>query len=79
MTGQPYMMREIDRWCDRIRRYGNFTSPYESGQYARAWRKQVELPSAAFAWGQVSNVAWFVENGTRNDDGSVRMEAALCP
>lgn len=78
MLGQSFMIREMDRRGDRVRRLGIFTSPYLTGEYSRSWHKVSGVNATGAAFSKVSNAtdhSWFVERGTKNDDGTVCMEA----
>lgn len=71
---QPYMVQDIDRRVQRMRRYGVFRSPVKTGQYSRSWFSYAGLRNGV-AYGRVGNSAphaWFVERDTHDDDGKVR-------
>jgi hypothetical protein len=77
MLSAPFMVQEMDRRVKRGRRFGVFTSPYRTGHYSRSWQTIAGVRGGV-AFGRLTNTAryaWFLEAGTRNDDGSVRMHA----
>ena len=78
MLGQPFMVREMDRRGQRVQRLGTFTTPYLTGEMSRSWFRFSGVDAAGAATCKIGNRTdhtWFVERGTRNDDGTVRMEA----
>lgn len=77
MLGQPYMVREVGERVRRVAAYGRFRSPVVTGHYSRSWFS-VAGTRNGIAYGKAGNrarYAWFLERGTRNEDGSVRINA----
>lgn len=77
MLGQPFMVAHIAERVRRVAAYGRFRSPYVTGHYSRSWFWQAGTRNG-IAYGKAGNrarYAWFLERGTRNKDGSTRINA----
>lgn len=77
MAGADFMVREMARRGERVKRLGFLRSPFLTGRYSASWYMYAGT-RRGIAFAEIGNrapYAWFVERGTKNPDGSVRMAA----